>query len=313
MRRAAGLIAALAAAACQGPPPPPPAAPAEVSIEILGGYARRPRAPSSAPERVELLVDVTSSLRAGPPGAETFRAARSAAARFLEGLPAETPVGVRALGLTPGTGCSSAVLLGGERRELTRAEARRRVENLNPAGEGSLAVALAELGGALRAREELGHSRVVVFSDLGAECGGDLCTAAEMLLDAGARLDFVVLGEAAAPACFETMTAQEPPPGPSLRILPPVFRIVAYDPGPEREPLLLAAGLADGSRRRVPAGPGPVTVLLGFEPPSLIGPMVLSPGTWTHIRVVEFPGLDPPVREWVWSTYPLAPGVAASP
>jgi hypothetical protein len=310
MRWAAGLIAALAAAACQGPPPPP-AAPAEVSVEILGGYALRPRAPAPGPERVELLVDVTSSLRAGPPGAEAFRASRSAAARFLESLPAETPVGVRALGLTPGTGCSSAVQLGGGRREPTRAELGKRVGNLNPAGEGSLAVALAELGGTLRSGEELAHSRVVVFSDLGAECGGDICDAAEMLLDAGARLDFVVLGEAAAPTCFETMTAQEPPPDGSLRLLPPVFRIVAYDPGPEREPFLLAAGLADGTRRRVPAGP--VTVLLGFEPPSLIGPMVLSPGTWTHIRVVEFPGLDPPVREWIWSTYPLAPDVAVSP
>ena len=170
---------------------------------------------------------------------------------------------------------------------------------------------VAELGGALRARGELAHSRVVVFSDLGDECGGDLCDAAEMLLDAGVRLDFVGLGAAAAPACFETLTAQEPPPDESLRLRPPVFRIVAYDPGPEREPFLLAEGRADGSRRRVPAGP--VTVLVGFEPPSLIGPMVLSPGTWTHIRVVEFPGLDPPVREWVWSTYPLAPGLAASP
>ena len=308
MRRAAGVIAALAAAACQGPPP---SAPAEVSIEIMGGYALRPQAPAPGPERVELLIDVTSSLRAGPPGAETFRAARSAAARFVETLPAETPVGVRALGLTPGTGCSSAVLLGGGRRELTRAEVGRRLESLSPAGEGSLAVALAELGGALKAREELAHSRVVVFSDLGAECGGDICDAAEMLLDAGARLDFVVLGEAPAPACFETMTAQEPPPDESLRLRPPVFRIVAYDPGPEREPFLLAEGRADGTRRRVPAGP--VTVLLDFEPPSLIGPLVLSPGTWTHIRVVEFPGLDPPVREWIWSTYPLTLSAMASP
>jgi hypothetical protein len=172
-------------------------------------------------------------------------------------------------------------------------------------------VALAELGGALSTRGELAHSRVVVFSDLGAECGGDLCTAAEMLLDAGARLDFVVLGGAATPACFETLTAREPPPDEALRLQPPVFRIVAYDPGPEREPFLLAEGRADGSRRRVPAGP--VTVLVGFDPPSLIGPMVLSPGTWTHIRVVEFPGLDPPVREWIWSTFPLASGVTARP
>ena len=69
---------------------------------------------------VEVLVDVTASLRRGARGAESYRAARSAAARFLDGLPADTPLGVRALGLTPGRGCSSAVLLGGGRRQLTR-------------------------------------------------------------------------------------------------------------------------------------------------------------------------------------------------
>jgi hypothetical protein len=121
----------------------------------------------------------------------------------------------------------------------------------------------------------------------------------------------VVLGDAAAPACFAELPTDRPPPGPSLLLDPPGFKVVAYDPGPERDPFLLAEGRADGSRRRVPAGP--VTVLLGFDPPSLIGPLVLSPGTWTHIRVVEFPALDPPVREWAWSTFPLAPGARYEP
>jgi hypothetical protein len=90
-----------------------------------------------------------------------------------------------------------------------------------------------------------------------------------------------------------------------------VFQIVAYDPGPEREPFALAEGRADGSRWRVPAGP--VTILLGLDPPSLIGPLMLSPGTWTHVRVVEFPAFDPPVREWVWTTFPLAAGGGGAP
>jgi hypothetical protein len=304
------LLTLLAAAGCQGPPPPP-SAPAEVSIEILGGFALRPPVPAPQPERVELLVDVTTSLRAGPIGAEHFRAARHAAARFVNELPAGTALGVHALGVSPGRDCASASPVVGGRRELSRAELGRRVETLQPAGEGSLAVALAELRGALSANHDLARSRVVVFSDLGSECGGDLCEVAEMLLDSGIRLDFVVLGDAPAPACFDSLTPAEPSPDDSLVQDPPVFRIVAYDPGPEREPFLLAEGRADGTRRRVPAGP--VTVLVGFDPPSLIGPMVLSPGTWTHIRVVEFPGVDPPVREWIWSTFPLAPGAWTPP
>jgi hypothetical protein len=307
--RAGWLVALLAAAGCQGPPPP--AAPAEVSIEILGGFALRPPVPAPEPERVELLIDLTTSLRNGPEGAEHFRAARSAAARFVRELPAESALGVQTLGVGWGQDCASASRLGGGRREPSRAELSRRIETLQPAGEGSLAVALAELRGELFASDQLARSRVVVFSDLGSECGGDLCEVAEMLLDSGARLDFVVLGDAAAPACLDALAPAAPPPDDSLVQDPPWFRIVAYDPGPEREPFLLAEGRADGTRRRVPAGP--VTVLVGFDPPSLIGPMVLSPGTWTHIRVVEFPALDPPVREWVWSTFPLAPGAAVSP
>jgi hypothetical protein len=85
---------------------------------------------------------------------------------------------------------------------------------------------------------------VVVFSDLGSECGGDLCTAAELLLDDGVRLDFVVLGDAAAPACFAELPHPEPPPDPPPLLDPPVFEVVAYDPGPEREPFLLAEGRA---------------------------------------------------------------------
>jgi hypothetical protein len=301
MRRSSALAAAaLVAAACQAPPPPAP--PSEVSIEILGGFAERPSAPAATGEHVEVLLDVTSSLRAGPPGAERYRAARAAAARFLEKLPPDTPFSVRALGLTPGNGCASATGIDRGRREATAAELATRVATLEPAGEGSLAVALAELRGSLVDERSGERSRVVVFTDLGAECGGDLCTAAELLLDAGAQLDFVVLGDAAAPACFASLGPSAAPPEPPLD--PPDYRIIAYDPSLDREPLVLAEGRADGSVRRVPAGP--VTVLLGFDPPSLIGPLVLAPATRTRIRVVEFPALDPPVREWVWATEPIA-------
>jgi hypothetical protein len=168
-------------------------------------------------------------------------------------------------------------------------------------------VALAELRGVLAQTGELARSRVVVFSDLGEECGGDLCTAAGLLLDGGARLDLVALGGAEAPACLAELAPAAAPVA-TPRVEPPGFRIVAYDPSPEREALVLGQGVADGERLRVP--PGPVTVLLGFDPPSLIGPLVLSPGAWTRIRVVEFPALEPPVREWAWSTQALPPEAA---
>jgi hypothetical protein len=307
MRGRAWLLAALAAA-CQGPPPPAP--PAEVSIEILAGFAERAAVPAAAPERVAVLLDVTASTRAGPRGAEPYRAARAAAARFVERLPEDRALHVQALGLTPGNGCASATALGSAHPMPSRATLASRLARLEPAGEGSLAVALAELRGVLVQTGAIAGSRVVVFSDLGSQCGGDLCTAAGLLLDDGARLDLVVVGDGAAPACLaELAPAPEPPAVPPLAV--PRHRIVAYDPAPDRQPLVLAEGLANGSRLRVPAGP--VTVLLGFDPPSLIGPLVLSPGAWTRIRVVEFPSLDPPVREWVWGTQALPGGSRAAP
>ena len=303
-----GLLAALFATACQAPPPLAP--PAEVSIEILPGLATREPIPAPESERVEVLLDVTTSLRAGPAGVTNFLAARTAAARFVHSLPDSTPLRVHALGLTPGRSCESASLLDPRQRAPSHAALAAQVASLVPAGEGSLAVALAELRSVLAEGGDPERSRVVVFSDLGSECGGDLCTAAELLLDAGARIDFVVLGDAATPACFGALVpADRWQHAPVLD--PPDYRIVAYDPSPEREPLVLAEGRADGRRQPVPSGP--VTIQLGLDPPALLGPLVLSPGTLTRVRVIEFPGLDPPVREWIWATVPLVLGAGVAP
>ena len=304
-----GLLAALFATACQAPLPP--LAPrAEISIEILPGFATREPIPAPESEHVEVLLDVTTSLRGGPAGASKFLAARTAAARFVNGLPDSTPLRVHALGLTPGRSCEPASLLDPRQRALSHAALAAQIESLVPAGEGSLAVALAELRGVLAEGGDLVRSRVVVFSDLGSECDGDLCTAAELLLDAGARLDFVVLGDAAAPACFGALVpADRWQHAPVLE--PPDYRILAHDPSAEREPFVLAQGRTNRRRRHVPSGP--VMIELGLDPPALIGPLLLSPGTWTHLRVIEFPGLDPPVRESVWTTEPLVSGRGIEP
>ncbi len=306
---ARGLLAALLASACQAPPPLAP--PAEISIEVLPGLAQREPIPEREPERVDVLLDITTSLRAGPAGAANAQAARTAAARFVHGLPDATPLRVHALGLTPGRSCESASLLDPRQHASSHAALAAQVEALEPVGEGSLAVALAELRGSLADGGDPEHSRVVVFSDLGSECGGDLCTAAELLLDTGAQLDFVVIGDAPAPACFGVLVpAERWQHAPVLE--PPEYRIVAYNPTSiVRAPFVVGEGRADAARRRVPSGP--VTIELDLDPPARIGPLVLSPGTWTRLRVIEFPDLDPPVREWVWATEPLAPGSRSEP
>jgi len=310
MRRAlCGLLAAALALGC-GASAPPLAPPAEVSVELLGGLAQREPPPVREGERVEVLLDLTTSLRAGDDGIETYAAARSAAARFVRGLPEGEPVRVHALGLTPGRSCESATRLDPHERARSHAELASGIERLEPAGEGSLAVALAELRSGLAAGGELGRSRVVVFSDLGSECGGDVCTAADLLLEAGARIDFVVLGSAPSPACFSALVPADR--GQHAQVIrPPRFRIVSYDPDGESAPLVLAEGRADATRRRVPAGP--VMIEVALEPPAKIGPLVLSPGAWTRVRVIDFPALDPPVRESATSTVALPAGAGGVP
>ena len=300
-RRPLALLAAAAALACRGPAPPL-APPAEVSVELLAGLAQREPPPAPAAERVEVLLDLTTSLRAGDDGVETWEAARAAAARFVRALPASDPVRVHALGLIPGRGCEAASPLDPKQRLGSHAELASAIEALAPAGEGSLAVALAELRSALAQGDELARSRVVVFSDLGSECGGDVCTAADLLLEAGARLDFVVLGSAPSPACFSALVPADR--WQHARVLrAPRYRIVAYDPDGEGAPLVLAEGVANEARKRVPAGP--VTIELALDPPERIGPLVLSPDAWTRVRVLEFPSLSPPVRESITSTLAL--------
>ncbi len=307
-RHRRALLAALLACACQAPPPLAP--PAEISIEVLAGLAQREPTPMPERGRVEVLLDVTTSQRAGPDAVETWVAARSAASRFVRDLPDATPLRVHALGLTPGRSCESASQVDPHADALSHAALAAQIDALAPAGEGSLAVALAELRGALAQDGDLERSRVVVFSDLGSECGGDLCTAAELLLEGGARLDFVVLGAAPAPACFSALVpADRWQHAPVLE--PPDYRIIAYDPGDERAPFVLAEGRADATPRSVPAGP--VTIQLGDDPSARIGPLVLSPGTLTRVRVIDFPGLVPLVRESAWTTTPLAPAVGTAP
>lgn len=315
MRRGLPLVAAALALACASEPPPAPepaqpavSATAELSVDIWSGFARVPVTVLPHVPRVVLVLDVTDSMRASAPGGPPrYAAAAEEAVRLVETLPGGTDLRVDVLGLRRRGRCGGATTVAGGAVRRLRPGLAARLREVKPAGEGSLAGTLDAL-----AHEGLGDTRVVAISDLGDECGGDLCTAAAAVVAAGGRLEVVVLGDAAEPACLADLSPPgEPRAAAAAAPEPPAFRVQAHYVGSPRRGPTLARGTADGRPVRVPAGP--VLVVVELNPPAYVGPMELAEGTRTRIRMLDFPTLRPPVREWRWDVERTASELADEP
>lgn len=306
MRR--GALAAPILAAALGcalpdalrPAPPPPPEPASLRVELGGGLPTVPLGTPPEEIPVEIVLDGSTSMTARLAGAATrYDAARQLAVRYLSALPEATPVGLRVLGITSGQGCGTAVPIATSGESPSVLRLGELVPGLPPSrGESSLAGALDDVRRSLPA--VAAGARVVVLSDLEPACGGDLCEAARALVDAGAELEVVPLGGAPAPPCLESLASDGPPP--ALARLPrppaPTFR-VELPPRPEAlgASTLLVRGRTDAAPVQMP--PGRVVVSVQLEPPVSVGPLDLAPGEQVRVRVLDFPHLDPPVRE-VW-------------
>ncbi|MBW2269030.1 MAG: hypothetical protein JRH16_10655 [Deltaproteobacteria bacterium] len=289
---------------------PEPLLPAEVSVEVWSGFTQRPGAAGSGtPEHVEIVLDLTTSMQASPPGRPArFMGAREAASRLLAALPPDTPVGVRALGLSAGANCSDTTHVAQGTPGALGHNLRNHLRALRPRSEGSLAGALQTVFE--RPSGPLDRTRVVVFSDLGAECGGDLCAAGSALAAAGARLEFVLLADAAVPECFASFAPETPPRIANARPAPvsPNFRIESHDIHSSSRGPVIARGRTDGDRVRL--APSHVLIVVEMNPPALVGPIALEPNSHTRVRILDFPTLDPPVREWGWTTEPASGPIA---
>lgn len=266
--------------------------PPMIAVEWLGGF---PTPPATDPT-LELLIDVTPSHQETH-GLNRFEAVRLAALRLVDGLPETASIGLAVLGA--GSGECRPIQPLAQRRSGGPDELRQWIGSLEPAGEGSLPEALNSLaaGG--------GSRRVVAFSDLGSDCGDDLCAAASALAESGVRLDLVVVGEAEVPACLAEFEYDvDAPPTDAAT---PVFRVEV--PG-EGAPVRVAEGYADGTP--VPVGAAAGLLILDSDPPIRIGPIHFAPATITRVQVLDFPHLDEPVREWRTSTESALPAEEAS-
>ncbi len=279
----------------------PPPTTALLEVELLRGFAG-PLPEAAEALEVEVLLDVSNSMaKSAGAGASRSQATRQAAARLVRGLPAATPIRLSALGIQA-RDCQPATPVAQRKAGEARDELLSWIEALEPAGEGSLAGALELLALAATRRH------VVAFTDLGGECGGDLCAAATALSASGSRLDLVVVGDAATPACLADVAIDDDRDArPGAAVEPLAF--VVRRPGPNGW-TPVARGLTDGSRLELPAGLSMLRVEL--ESPMYIGPLSFEAATLTRIRVLDFPGLEEPVREWHSDTRSIDPLQEAS-
>ena len=300
-----GLLAAAALLEVAGCAAPTPPSKAWLEVDVARGLASERGAKAA---RVEVVMDVTPSMAATTSGgSSSLEAARAGAAQLLRSIPFDVPATLVAFGST-GPACDAPPLVLGPEAGRPPVLALQ-AEQLTPATEASLASTLDSVVAALAAEKASEHPRVVVFTSLAPQCGGDLCAAAEKLLASGATLDLVVLGERLVPACLRSFVVRGgPPPSVERRTDPePVsYRLVAAPAGPVRDPLEGTAG-----ERPVPVDAGPGVVELALTPP-LDVPVVLSAGTLLRLRVIDFPAASPPVRDWLVETAAPPPEATSS-
>lgn len=288
--RTLAALAALALAACASPTPAPKAStPARVAVDVARGGTGAPL----PPPRIALVVDATSSMRApAASGVSRLAAAQTRAVEILETAPPEARLSVDAFGPGDGEACREPISLAaagaGDRQGAVDA-----VRELSPGGEASLADALVAVGRGLQGSGVADGARVVALTDLDDRCGGDLCAAVKALVDSGASLDLVVLGERPTPSCVLTAepTAGGGRPGSPGAVSPaPGFRVLPAGGAP-------VSGVAGGDPVTVAAGGARIEVAL--DPPLALGPLPLAPGSLLRVRVLDFPAASPPQREWV--------------
>ncbi len=306
--RSALLLLTLLLWACQPQPrkalpavsAPPPGPPATLSVEILGAPGATANN-SRANGQVFVLLDLTQSMRVPDvAGVSRDTLARRAAADFLRALPANQPTEVATMG-TRGEygGCTAPESLRGA---ANRSELASQVESAGTEGEaseGSLTLAIDDARRRLAADREsaAGSPRLVVFSDLASDCGGNWCEAVTRAAGDGIAVEIVELGPARSESCVAALRV--PDAEPVRRESPdpdrhPVFQVRRANPD-GRPGEILVNGRAGTADVTVPAGR--IVVAIELEPAEWVGPLELRAGSRTRIRVLDFVRSNPPWRE----------------
>jgi hypothetical protein len=140
-------------------------------------------------------------------------------------------------------------------------------------------------------------SRVVLVSDVSAECTPLLCAAAQRLAASGTWLDLVQIGPGTPPSCIADLkVANGSPAFLTGQPAAPAFRIESLE-SPTGASSVLARGNAQGSP--VAVSPGLRMIIVELKPEEQIGPVLLQDRQRTRVRLMDFPLSAPGRREWV--------------
>jgi hypothetical protein len=288
-RLAVVVVLASVLCACVVPSPPP----AQVGVVLLAGNAARE---IPEPGRVAVLVDAGADMaELSADGPSYWIGARRGAERLIGSLPAELRADLFLVGGAEDARCEDPVP-----GLVEPAVVAQRLAEATPSGRAALVATLAGL--AEQAEGEADLARAVVFTRLSGACGGDLCEAAQRLAARDVRLDLVVIGDASPPPCLAALAHRDPARAPSGWSVSanPAFHVDS----PSLDPGHRLCGEAEAHPLPVP--PGEASLVVQLDPPLNVTRQ-FAPGSRWQLEVLDFPQLDPPVREWRWRELPPEP------
>lgn len=296
--RFALLCSAVILGACAGSQPAAAPEPAHVAVEVLSGAPVAPPPPPAA----AIVIDASASMGApAASGISRLAAAQTRAREVVASLSPASNVMIDVVGGAGSDACAAPVRLPPLAAGVGATSAA--LAKLSPGGDAAFAAALRSAAQSLAAKADGG--RIVAFTDLEDDCGGDLCAAISEVVAAGASLDLVVLADRPTPSCVVKASASVP-----------ATLGVAQPASPVRFEIVPVAGSAIGAASGGPpvrVAAGPVRIVIALTPPLEIGPVTLTPGALVRVRVLDFPAAVPPIREWSLDLVGAGGDLAGSP
>jgi hypothetical protein len=279
----------------------PDTTPARVRVEVLRGLSADTLAVLGEERPVHVVLDLGAAPDAGrETRALHSLAIRQAATRYLAALPATTPVALHVTGTAKSEHCGAPERISPLEGDLGGAAIATRIDSILPGEPGSIGRALASVAEELAARDANGQAaaRVVVFSNFAEDCASHPCASARSLLEIGAEIELVAIGEKPVPQCLEELAVPaNAAPQAIASLTAPAELLFRVEPrgrrpaAPDGAVFVPGAAVGRTGGEGVEVAAGLVRVVIDLDPELAVWPVRLRPGELTRIRVLDFPML----------------------